>query len=87
MSTKQEQVKLEDQEVENLLLIQKRKAVLREEMANIGLLKLSIEDREEKAKLFRLETLKAEAETGKALQEKYGKGRLDLDQKLFIPAE
>lgn len=87
MSTEQKQIKLEDQEVENLLLIQKRKAVLREELAHIGLLKLSIEEREEKAKLFRLETLKGEAETGKTLQEKYGKGKLDLDQKLFIPAE
>jgi len=56
-------------------------------MASIGLLELSIEERKEKAKLFRLETLKGEAEIGKALQEKYGKGKLDLDKKLFIPSE
>ena len=87
MAKKQKQVKIEDQEVENLLLLQKRKTALKEEIASIGLLELSIEERKEKAKLFRLETLKGEAEIGKALQEKYGKGRLDLDQKLFIPAE
>ena len=87
MSKEKKEITLQEEEVNNLTVLQNRKAALRNELADIGLLELSINERKERAKAFNQETLKAQDRIGKELTEKYGQGALDLDRKVFIPQD
>lgn len=87
MSKEKKEITLQEEEVNNLTVLQSRKAALRDELADIGLLELSINERKERAKAFNKETLQAQDRIGKELTEKYGKGMLDLDRKVFIPQD
>lgn len=87
MSKKKKEINLQEEEVNNLLVLQNRKTALRNELADIGLLELSIEERKERAKSFHKETTQAQERIGKELTEKYGQGALDLDRKVFIPQD
>jgi len=87
MSKEKKEINLQEEEVNNLIVLQNRKTALRNELADIGLLELSIEERKERAKAFHKETTQAQERIGKELTEKYGQGALDLDRKLFIPQD
>jgi len=51
------------------------------------MLRLNVKKRESKALEFDLETEKMEIALAKQLEEKYGKGHIDTDKKVFIPIE
>ena len=87
MSEEKKEINLQEEEVNNLLVLQNRKTALRNELADIGLLELSIKDRKERASSFNKETLEAQDRIGKELTEKYRQGALDLDRKVFIPQD
>ena len=87
MSNNKKEIDLQEEEVNNLLVLQNRKSALRNELADIGLLELSIKDRKERASSFNNETVQAQERIGKELTEKYGQGALDLDRKVFVPQD
>ena len=87
MSKEKKEINLQEEEVNNLLVLQNRKTALRNELADIGLLELSIEERKARSKAFLKESIQAQERIGKELTEKYGQGALDLDRKLFIPQD
>lgn len=87
MAKKQKPIPLEEQEVQNLQIIQNRKTILKNELAEIGLAELALENRKDSAKLFNNKTIEMGSQVGKSLEEKYGKGILDLDKKVFIPQD
>lgn len=80
-------IPLEEQDITNLQIIQNRKTALRNELAEIGLAELALENRKDSAKLFNNKTIEMGSQVGKALEEKYGKGMLDLDKKVFVPQD
>lgn len=80
-------IPIEQQDLTNLGIIANRKKSLREELAEIGLAELAIQSRKEKAKLFNNKTIEMGAELGKMLEQKYGKGLLDIDKEVFIPQD
>lgn len=80
-------IPIEQQDLTNLGIISNRKKSLREELAEIGLAELAIQSRKEKAKLFNNKTIEMGAELGKMLEQKYGKGILDIDKEVFIPQD
>lgn len=80
-------IPIEQQDLTNLGIIANRKKSLREELAEIGLAELAIQSRKEKAKLFNNKTIEMGAELGKMLEQKYGKGILDIDKEVFIPQD
>ena len=82
-----EPIPIEQQDLTNLGIIANRKKSLREELAEIGLAELAIQSRKEKAKLFNNKTIEMGAELGKMLEQKYGKGILDIDKEVFIPQD
>lgn len=83
----QQLIPVEDQDIENLQIIKKRRKVLIQEAGAIEMLRLNVKKRESKALEFDLETEKMEIALAKQLEEKYGKGHIDTDKKVFIPIE
>lgn len=83
----QQVIPVTDQDVENLQIIKKRREVLVQEAGAIEMLRLNIKKREQKALQFDLETENLEIALAKELEEKYGKGHIDIEKKVFIPIE
>ena len=83
----QQVIPVTDQDVENLQIIKKRREVLVQEAGAIEMLRLNIKKREQKALQFDLETENMEMALAKELEEKYGKGHIDIENKVFIPIE
>lgn len=83
----QQVIPVTDQDVENLQIIKKRREVLVQEAGAIEMLRLNIKKREQKALQFDLETENMEIALAKELEERYGKGHIDIEKKVFIPIE
>ena len=83
----QQVIPVTDQDIENLQIIKKRREVLVQEAGAIEMLRLNIKKREQKALQFDLETENLEIALAKELEEKYGKGHIDIEKKVFIPIE
>ena len=83
----QQVIPVTDQDVENLQIIKKRREVLVQEAGAIEMLRLNIKKREQKAIQFDLETENMEIALAKELEERYGKGHIDIEKKVFIPIE
>ena len=83
----QQAIPVTDQDVENLQIIKKRREVLVQEAGAIEMLRLNVKKREQKALQFDLETENMEIALAKELEERYGKGHIDIEKKVFIPIE
>ena len=81
----QQVITVEDQDIENLQIIKKRKEVLFQEAGAIEIARLNIKKREAKALEYDNETATMESALAKHLEEKYGKGHIDTEKKVFIP--
>lgn len=76
MATK---TKLAQEEIQALEDIKTKNVAIVEEFGRIGILKLDIEAREERAEDFLAKLRNAEVSLSKALEEKYGKGTVNLE--------
>lgn len=81
------QVPIKQEFIEELNNLEKAKKNLVDELGKIGLQELLIEKRRDKAESYLDQINKEEARLSKALQEEYGQGTLDLNNKVFIPKE
>lgn len=79
------QIKLTEEELSKLKTLQTRGLALRQELADLGLANLSISSRQAQAEAFYLKTSEMERELGQSLEEKYGRGNVDLETGTFIP--
>ena len=77
--------KLTQEEINNLNVIKQRTEFIIKEYGQISLIKLTIEEREAQAKDFLLRTKEMEKQVSVYLEEKYGKGSVDLDKGEFRP--
>ena len=79
-----EQTKLTEQEVEKIIEIQNRINTAQAELGKLELTKIDIKDRRNTIENYIKETRSLEMDVAKEIEDKYGKGSINLDQKIFI---
>ena len=79
-------MQLDTNDLTTLKQIQSASKELLTELGQIKLIELSIEKRIEDAKTYQVQLNEKETLVGKMLQEKYGRGTVDLETGTFIPA-
>ena len=78
-------IKLTEQELKAIEDIKLRKKAIKEEIADIGLSKIKLKIRKEKLEEFYTKTLTNETQIAKGLEEKYGKGSVNVQSGTFTP--
>jgi hypothetical protein len=78
-------IKLTEQELKAIEDIKLRKKAIKEEIADIGLSKIKLKIRKEKLEEFYTKTLTNETQIAKGLEEKYGKGSVNIQSGTFTP--
>lgn len=78
-------IKLTEQELKLIDNIKLRKQAIKQELADIGLLEISLKNRKEKVEEFYNKTNEVETQIAKTLEEKYGKGSVDTETGTFTP--
>ncbi len=78
-------IKLTEQELKNLELIQLRRAAMKEELSEIGFHEIKVESKKVKVRQFYDETLELEKKYAEDLQVKYGRGSVDTETGTFTP--
>jgi hypothetical protein len=67
--------------------LQQRKLILNKELAAIGELKIIYKNREAQAQQYYNVNTDLEKAIAKEIEEKHGRGQVDIDQGKFFPAE
>jgi hypothetical protein len=80
-------IKLTEQELKAIEDIKLRKDAIKEEIADIGLSKINLKIRKEKLEEFYTKTLSNETQIAKVLEDKYGKGSIDVKTGTFTPLQ
>ena len=80
-------VKLTEDELQKISDIQTRTQTIQVELGKLELAKMDIESRRKTVERFIDESRNVEAELARELQEKYGKGTINLDEKVFVAGE
>jgi len=80
-------VKLTELELEKIKEINTRHQTVRAELAEIGMAEMTLKGRKQQVESFHSQTLTTERELAKELEEKYGKGSIDLNEGTFTPIE
>jgi len=78
-------INLTEQELNNLKALQNRKRAVKEELSEIGFLEIRVKNKKTSVEEFYNETIKLEAEVAKTLEDKYGKGSVDIMSGTFTP--
>jgi len=81
------EVKLTEEELGELDAANRRVNAIRVELADISIAKLNLKAREKRAETFFLELTQQENSLAKKLEDKYGKGVIDIDKGTFISKE
>lgn len=80
-------IKLSDEELQNLQQIQNGNKAVVTELGQIALAQLDLDKRQENVETF-IDNLRTnETQLAKALEEKYGKGTINIDTGEFLPSE
>ena len=80
-----EPIKLTEQELKNLEVIQLRRAAMKEELSEIGFHEIKVENKKVKVRQFYEETIELEKKYADDLQAKYGRGSVDTETGTFTP--
>ena len=78
-------VKLTEEEINNLTIVQNRRKAVSKELSDIGFLRLKLKRKEDKVEDFNNQTIKMESEIAKNLEDKYGRGSVDIESGTFTP--
>jgi len=79
--------KLSQEELQQIEDIQKRMQAVQTELGQLGLAELDLKNRRTNVENYLADTQGMEANLVKELEEKYGKGSIDLQNGEFIPLE
>lgn len=82
-----EEIRLTEEELGELETANKRISTLRAELADISIAKLNLKAREQRAETFFLESAEQEQALAKKLEDKYGKGVINIDEGTFVSEE
>lgn len=80
-----EQIKLQEEELQQITQIQQVSRNITMEYGNIELARKALESRVKQADSALKDLKETEQEVAKSLQEKYGQGSINLEQGTFIP--
>jgi hypothetical protein len=86
MAVQDKGVDLSQEVMESILELRKRKETLNKELANIGEMKIVLENREEQAKKYYNLTIDYEKTIATEIETKYGQGQVDIELGKFYPA-
>ena len=78
-------IKLTEQELKNLEVIQLRRAAMKEELSEIGFHEIKVENKKVKVRQFYEETIELEKKYADDLQAKYRRGSVDTETGTFTP--
>ena len=78
-------MKLTQQELQAIKGVQQRHLAVKEELSAIGQTKLNLKLRQVKLETFYSQTLDLEKQIAADIQEKYGKGNVDIESGEFTP--
>ena len=78
-------IKLTEQELKNLEVIQLRRAAMKEELSEIGFHEIKVENKKVRVRQFYDETMELEKKYAEDLQVKYGRGSVDIETGTFTP--
>ena len=78
-------IQLSPEERKRLEIVQLRRKAIKEELSDIGYLRLKIKRKEKKLEEFNDATIQMEKDTAKDLEVKYGRGSVDIDTGTFTP--
>jgi hypothetical protein len=81
-----EPIKLTEEELENLVSLQRKSAGVTQEFGNLEIMKLQLDARREELVSFYGQLKEDERTFGKELSEKYGDGTIDIEKGEFVPA-
>lgn len=89
MAKKQEvaAINLDKDIISGIKDLQQRKTLLNKELAAIGELRIIYKNREAQAQQYFNVNMDLERAIAKEIEEKHGKGTVDIDQGLFFPAQ
>ena len=80
-------MKLTQEELQTIKGVQQRHAAIKEELISIGQIKLNLKMRQYKLETFYSQTIEMEQKTAADMQDKYGKGNIDIETGEFTPFE
>ena len=80
-------IKLTEQELKAIESIKDRKQAIKKEIADIGIHKMNLKIRQDKLDDFYSATLELETQIAKGLEDKYGKGSIDVKTGTFTPLQ
>lgn len=72
-------------EIQRILDVDQRWKAIVQELGNIGLAEMQLKDRRESIERFTQETKDLENKAAKILEDKYGKGTVDIKTGVFTP--
>ena len=81
-----EPIKLTEEELENLVSLQRKSAGVTQEFGNLEIMKLQLDARREELVSFYSQLKEDERTFGKELSEKYGDGTINIEKGEFVPA-
>jgi len=79
--------KLSQEEIQQIQNIQTRMQAVQSELGQLELAKMDLATRRTNVETYLQETRQSETDLVKSLEEKYGRGSIDLQNGEFIPAE
>jgi len=79
--------KLSQEELQQIEDIQKRMQAVKTELGQLGLAELDLKNRRTNVENYLTDTQEIETKLVKELEDKYGKGSIDLQNGEFIPTE
>jgi hypothetical protein len=80
-----EPIKLTEEELENLVSLQRKSAGVTQEFGNLEIMKLQLDARREELVSFYGQLKEDERTFGKELSEKYGDGTINIEKGEFVP--
>jgi phosphopantetheine adenylyltransferase len=78
--------KLLQEEMQQIEDIQKKMQIIKAEFGQLSLAKIDLKNRKTALEKYLVDTQESEKKLVKELEEKYGKGSIDLQEGIFIPS-
>jgi hypothetical protein len=78
--------KLLQEEMQQIEDIQKKMQIIKAEFGQLSLAKIDLKNRKTALENYLIDTQESEKKLVKELEEKYGKGSIDLQEGIFIPS-
>ena len=87
MSEERQVMKLTEEELKGITQVRSKTEAIIKEFGEIALAEINLKERKEHADAYLIQLKHEEKELATTLQEKYGKGNINLDTGEFVPVD